>query len=258
MPVLSVITVVKDDSSGLRRTLDSISQQVGLTGSEVEMIVVDGSSPSLESFVVDAGLAWVKYAWQQPQGIFNAMNFGISQAQGNYLYFLNAGDTLFDQDVLSRVIAILTAEEPMWLFGRVCFTSVTGRELSEPQWGYRAEHERLFARGLFPSHQGTIMQRGVVESLGGFDETYRITSDYHLMLKMSNLAEPTVISFPIARFQQGGASTQHWRDAILEFHRARISVYKPKGVVRVREWIDTGNVLTRTTLVRLLGRFKRG
>ena len=248
MPILSVITVVKDDPTGLRNTLDSISQQERVDPTQLQFVVIDGSSPSLEDLVTDSGLPNVSYIWQKPQGIFSAMNFGVSHAQGDYVLFLNAGDTLFDTQVLSQLIVFLKSSSPIWAYGRVHFTSTSGQDLTEPPWSYDAERSRLFARGLFPSHQGTVMRLDLIKSLGGFDETYQITSDYHLMLRASNQSQPEFIPFPIAHFQQGGASTQNWRTAIAEFHRARTSVFEPRGIKRLQEWTDTAVGFAKTSL----------
>ena len=239
MCILSVITVVKDDPLGLRHTLDSVSKQEWIDATQIQFIVIDGSSPSLEDLVAESGIANVSYSWQQPEGIFSAMNLGISRAQGDYILFLNAGDTLFDTQVLSQLTNFLKSNAPTWAYGRVHFTSPSGKDLHEPSWSYAAERSRLFARGLFPSHQGTVMRLSLIESLGGFDETYQITSDYHLMLKASKASQPKLIPFPIAHFQQGGASTQNWRRAVSEFHQARTSVFGPRGSRRLLEWTDT-------------------
>jgi glycosyltransferase involved in cell wall biosynthesis len=239
VPFLSVITVVKDDPLGLRHTLNSMLEQQRIDSDHIQFVVIDGSSPALEDVLTDSGITNFSYFWQKPEGIFSAMNFGLSQAHGDYVLFLNAGDTLFDSDVLSHLVDFLQSSAPNWAYGRVIFTSSNGKDLTEPSWSYAAERSQLFSRGLFPSHQGTVMRRNLIQSLGGFDETYRITSDYHLMLKASKDSKPGLIPFPIAHFQQGGASTQNWRTAVGEFHRARVSVFEPRGVQQLQEWTNT-------------------
>ncbi len=254
MPILSVITVVKDDPLGLRHTLNSMLEQQRIDPTHIQFVVIDGSSPAMEDVVTNSGIANFSYFWQKPEGIFSAMNFGISQAQGDYVLFLNAGDTLFDSDALSQLIDFLQSKAPTWAYGRVNFTSSTGKDLVEPSWSYAVERSQLFARGLFPSHQGTVMRLNLIKSLGGFDETYRITSDYHLMLKASKESEPEFISFPLAHFQQGGASSQNWRTAVAEFHRARVSVFKPRGIKQLQEWSNTGIGFVTSSLAHV----KRG
>ena len=230
-----------------------MTEQQRIDPAQIQFLVIDGSSPTMEEILTNSGIADVSYFWQKPEGIFSAMNFGLSQARGDYVFFLNAGDTFFNSEVLSRLIEFLQSSAPNWAFGRVNFTSSTGKDLTEPSWSYAAERSQLFARGLFPSHQGTVMRRNLIQSLGGFDETYQITSDYHLMLKASKDSEPGFIPFPIAHFQQGGASTQNWRKAVGEFHRARVSVFEPHGVEQLQEWTNTAIGFVTTSLANVKG-----
>ena len=258
MPILSVITVVKDDATSLRRTLNSLITQdnTALHFSNWELVIVDGSNPSLESELSFGPKN--RYFWQQPAGIYSAMNYGVSQARGDYLLFINAGDTLATNETLEKLISLLTDKSPEWAFGRVLFSSDSGRELNEPDWDYEVEARRLFARGLFPSHQGTLIKRDLMNSLNGFDSSYQITSDYHLMLRTSLVAHPLVLDFPLANFQQGGASTQNWRTASREFHRARVEVFNPGGLAKIREWSDSAVGFVKTGLGHAVSRVHRG
>ena len=91
-PWLSIVTVVKDDQNGMHRTLKSLEEQ-DLHGTQY--IVVDSSEASedLPTLFKNIPLK-ADYFWQQASGIYPAMNFGLSQALGRYVYFLNAGDEL--------------------------------------------------------------------------------------------------------------------------------------------------------------------
>lgn len=252
-----MVTVVKGDPIGLKHTLDSVCSQSANPDSW-EVVVIDGSIPHLETVARTVPSDQLVYSWEPPTGIYPAMNKAVSVARGDYVLFLNAGDTFCDDHVVENVLTSIVATSPAWLFGRVLFTSEAGQELIEPDWDYEGEASKLFARGLFPSHQGTIMRRDLIESLGGFDTSFAITADYHLMLKAHRMARPVVLNFTIARFQQGGLSSVSWKQAIKEFHRARIQVFQPTGFDRLRELAETGNQFTRQALVRVVRRSSRG
>lgn len=260
MTILSVITVVKGDPIGLRRTLESVhgQEQIKPGPHSWELVVVDGSTPSLEGVALSEEMTQLRYFWQEPAGIYAAMNFGVNKALGNYLLFLNAGDTLANPSVLGTLVERLESQSPAWAFGRVHFTSENGRVLVERDWNYDTEAEHLFARGVFPSHQGTVMQRDLITQLGGFDQSYSIVSDYQLMLRAHNQSKPLELGFEIAQFQQGGASTIQWRTAIGEFHRARVDVFQPHGLARIREWSDTARQYVATGLGQIMKDFRRG
>jgi glycosyltransferase involved in cell wall biosynthesis len=253
VPTISIVTVVKDDAAGLQRTLASIASQ---GESDAELIVVDGSTTSLP---LDQALSIpVHVISEPPTGIYPAMNRGLFAAQGRYTYFLNAGDVLADSRVLDRMITGLReADFPLWAFGAVRFYNASGELLTEPDWSYPAERKRLFARGRFPAHQGFISQTETMRTLNGFDTSYRITADYAMMLELSRIADPIRWNWPIAEFRQGGASTQHWRQALREFHRARVTVFEPSGFARLREQTDTAVHSVHVTGAHLIASMRR-
>lgn len=246
MPALSIITVVKDDPAGLERTLASVRIQ---GPADAELILIDGSARPIDENLATPFSCRVIH--EPPTGIYAAMNTGLAQATGRYVYFLNAGDTFADDRVLTRITEGLDeANSPVWAFGAVRFTDSRGRELRERPWDYQEERAHQFARGVFPAHQGVVAQSLTARELGGFDTRYRIAADYALMLRLSQRADPIRWRWSIAEFQQGGASTQHWWLAQREFHRARRDILRPRGLSRLREEMHTA----RTSVDALVGR----
>lgn len=253
MPGLSIITVVKDDPEGLQGTLTSIDAQGEV---DAEVVIVDGSSNALENVTLSS-LPW-RIVRQSPRGIYPAMNAGLENAGAQYVYFLNAGDTFSAKDTLKHILSGLhDAPGLSWAFGAVEFFDMNGNPLPEPAWSYEVERRRLFARGLFPAHQGVVARTDVLRELGGFDESYTVAADYKLMLQLSICAAPIRWDWPIARFQQGGTSTQRWWTAIREFHRARSEVFQVAGQRRVVERFDTARHSTRSFAARAIGSIRR-
>ena len=77
-----MVTVVKNDSAGLEKTIRSLVEQVDLSG--VEYLVIDSSvnSSAVETTVSDSLISGARLSWCQPQGIYSAMNIGLSLARG--------------------------------------------------------------------------------------------------------------------------------------------------------------------------------
>lgn len=233
-PWLTVVTVVRDDETGLQATMESLREQ-DLEG--VEVLVVDSSADRSAAPVLADGVARVM--WVEPEGIYPAMNVGLENAVGDYVHYLNAGDTLHASEVLARLRALVASTAPVWLFGPVEIVGADGSRVITPPWDYDRERAVLFSRGLFPPHQGTVAQRSALSAIGGFDTTYRIAADYAAFLRLSLLADPAQTDVVIATFTEGGASTQHWQDSFREFHRARQEILRPSGVDALREHYET-------------------
>ena len=102
----TVITVCYNASATIRETIASV---LGQTYPELEYIVVDGKSTDGTVEVLESiGDARMTFISEKDTGIYNAMNKGLNMASGDYLIFLGADDTFFDQGVLERVAAKLT------------------------------------------------------------------------------------------------------------------------------------------------------
>ena len=98
---LSIITICLNNLEELQRTVDSVREQ---TYTDFEYIVIDGgSTDGCKEYIarnprVDLWLS------EPDTGIYNAMNKGVGMARGDYFLFLNSGDTLFNPDVLARIV----------------------------------------------------------------------------------------------------------------------------------------------------------
>lgn len=250
-PWLSIITVVKDAVGDLVATVDSIVEQ---SGTGVELVVIDSSS---DRDTVPAALSrysslQVTYAWTPPSGIYPAMNEGLRLASGDYVYYLNAGDTLLEKDSLASVHMALQETEPEWLFADVQMLDDRGRAITTPDWDYDEESAHCFSRGHFPCHQGTFARRESLQSLGGFDTSYEIVADYAMFLCLSLRSRPGRVRRPIAAFAPGGVSTIRWRQAAREFHRARREILRPSGARALRERWETWRLMAATGTYRAL------
>jgi glycosyltransferase involved in cell wall biosynthesis len=231
--VISVITVVMDDPAGFAETLESLEEQ---SLPQFNWVVVDSSTDptSIPALLSQSQLS-VDYEWVKPEGIYPAMNHGASRSDGKYLYFLNAGDTLFDSMTLAQVTNAVSETLPTWAFGGVNFWDQNGQQLKEPNWDYSVEHRHRFTRGRFPAHQSVFVRSDVFEELGNFDTAFTIAADYHMICRLSQIQDPLALGFKVAHFTQGGASTLSWRLAQTEFRQARTSVFPLNLAGRLEE-----------------------
>lgn len=217
-PLVTIVTIVKDDPFALERTARSLSDD---PPNDVEWLVVDSSTDVAR---VDSILSLSKWEttrlWTKPAGVYNAMNVGLHESHGEYIWFLNAGDTLYSRDSLESAMAALTSR-PVWAFGQVEFVDVYGRVSRPAPFDYEDEKRRWFARGRFPPHQGMICSTQILRELGGFNEVYEIAADYEVMLRLSQVGSPSVSEQTWAVFYEGGLSSREWRRALREFHQAR-------------------------------------
>ncbi len=236
-PWLTIVTVVKDDPEGFDRTLTSVASQ-DLSG--VEYLVVDSSADrgAVPGMLASTSVTGT-ITWTEPRGIYPAMNTGLELAAGDYVHFLNAGDQLASDRVLAQLRELVNAQAPEWLYGDVEIVGTDGSVVVTPPWDYEAERATAFSRGRFPAHQGTVAKTSVLRAVGGFDTSYRIVADYAAFLRLTRECAPARADLVIARFHEGGVSTNRWAASLREFHRARREILRPTGAAARRERLES-------------------
>lgn len=208
---ISVITITYNDVSGLIATIESLVNQSYL---EVEHIIVDGKSKDntivvikdYETKINELGLnISLKWISEPDTGIYNAMNKGVKMSSGEYLLFLNSGDTLANNDVIKDLQTDeLNADV---VIGRI---NVVNSENIVVNKDYTITKPltlfTFYLRGI--PHQGTLIRRTLqLENL--YDESYRINSDFKFFLKVLILENRTIqyIEHTIANYDNTGISS---------------------------------------------------
>jgi putative colanic acid biosynthesis glycosyltransferase len=198
--LFTIVTVVLNDRDGLQRTHKSLTAQ---TCRDFDWIVVDGGSHDgtpeyLLSYQHD--LAW--WCSAPDRGLYDAMNIGLTKAEGDYLMFLNAGDTLPEPGTLERIARrICQGERPDFIYGDALERGVGDRLLTK--W---ARSHRFKWYGMFTHHQAMVYRRTSVEGQR-FDLTWEIGADYAFTLDtLSKRVRVARVDAPLVLFEGGGRS----------------------------------------------------
>ena len=217
--MISVITVVKDDASGLALTFESLKQQ---SLSEWELILV--ASPSKDKTMniaesISLNDRRVNLQIQEAQGIYEAMNLGLTQVKGSYIWFMNAGDTFASNDVLEHALmTILQTGTSLVIGGYKLSNDTRGRSFR-----FRSKKiSRLrFAFNLRMSHQSMIFKTDAFEKIGDFNLKFRLASDFDFILKYMNVNTARTTDKIYSIFRPGGAADQNIEQVHREKHISR-------------------------------------
>lgn len=189
-PLLSIITVCRNDAKRLKMTIDSLSGFYN--DPRFEHIVVDGESTDETDALIRPLLhkANFKFYSEQDSGIYDAMNRGVMYSQGLLLLFLNCGDTLIaSPGDLSACLCRLVARDGMVDLDIACFpVQQIGAK------GARTLVPTVLTQDKMPvSHQGMIFSRRFVHQ-NQYQISYRIAGDFDLYLRAGHVgvfANPT-------------------------------------------------------------------
>ena len=218
---LSVITITRNNLSGLQKTLASVAAQSAREN--FEFIVIDGaSSDGTKEFLTAHKEEIDFFISEADSGIYNAMNKGILHAHGAYCIFMNSGDTFADPEVVRDMLPHLDKEYAM-VFG--VGLDAAGKEHSA------IPHVKLrhFWGVSFP-HQASFIRRDLFEKYGLYREEYRCASDIFFFYEMIFVRKIPykVTSRIVARNEEAGISgtatgRKEWRHYALHhmnfFHR---------------------------------------
>jgi glycosyltransferase involved in cell wall biosynthesis len=126
---ISVITINFNNCKGLNKTYDSLRIQFDLK-SRVEWIVVDGNSTDGSiDFLNSISSEIDKLIVESDKGIYDAMNKGLSAATGEYVWFMNSGDSFYNDLSVDRVCNAIERSNADIIFGDTMFVSESGKNI---------------------------------------------------------------------------------------------------------------------------------
>ena len=197
---VSIITINLNNKEGLEKTIKSVICQTFF--SEVEYIIIDGGSTDgsvelIESY--DKYLAhWIS---EKDNGIYNAMNKGVTFASGEYCLFLNSGDFLHSNDVIEKIIPDLSKDI---VYGDL---NVWDGETSFIKRYTRFLPKRYFRYDTLP-HPSTFIKTSIIK-MNPYNTTYKIISDWIFFFENIVYFGKTYkhIELVVSDFKLGGISS---------------------------------------------------
>lgn len=204
MSKVSIITINYNNAVGLEKTLSSVTDQ---NFSDFEYIVIDGGSIDSSVDIINKYSEKIDYWISEPDtGVYNAMNKGIRQAKGEYLLFINSGDTLYKNDVLSKVFEYKPQHD--LVYGDLHRTFPNGDTDIVIMPEYVGINQMMQATLTHPT---TFIKRELFDKYGLYREDLKIVSDWAFFLKIIVFANTSRIHLPmvIASFDMDGLSSRN-------------------------------------------------
>ncbi len=259
-PLVSIITVNRNNADGLRKTLTTSAAQ---SFDGFEHIVIDGASSDGSQAVVrefEHNLAF--FSSEPDSGIYNAMNKGIARAKGQYLLFLNSGDHFKDSAALKGAASHLGREQLVYFDLEMVDAEGLSRRQTYPDlldFGF-------FVRQSLP-HPATFIDINVFAQHGPYDESLRIVSDWKAFMvwvckhNCSYKHVPQILTV----FYLDGLSSRPDSAPIWQVERERVirhtfpafydSYLEGRGALQTLKDLRNNTVLRCLQKVRLLARF---
>lgn len=172
-PLISIITVVKNDEKKILKTINSVFNQ---TFKNFEYIVIDGLSSDRTMDILKKNEKKIHYLISgNDKNLWDAMNKGILLSSGKIIGIINSGD-IFYKNTLKTVQNYFKEGSLDYLFGPVKKDRVL----------FRYEPEKIFYRfNIYPSHStGFFVTKKTQKKVGLYDINYNFGSDYDFFYKL--------------------------------------------------------------------------
>lgn len=216
-PLISIITVVLNGAKHIENTIKSILCQ---DYNNYEFIIIDGCSSDETLDIVRKYEHGIDYWTSEPDnGIYDAMNKGINLSSGEWVYFLNCGDTFVNKYVLREIGKELSNSKYSVLVGRVY--AISGNKVASvfPTRFPTGLSARTFFKTHF-CHQAIFVKKALYANFDGFSQRYRFFSDFYTILSIIRYEGGySSVERVVANFNLEGFSS-NWKYAIEIFRES--------------------------------------
>ncbi|WP_440680319.1 glycosyltransferase family 2 protein [Candidatus Pelagibacter sp. HIMB1517] len=210
MVKFSIITCCLNSQETIVKCIDSVKKQ---NFKDYEHIIVDGGSTDKTlSKIKKNKYSRLKLFVHKKKGIYQAFNFGLKKSSGNIVHFLNSDDFYSSNNILKKVYLIFLNENKLDIgFFGVEF-------LRHGMLGLRRKYDSVGFRkyylyfGIMPPHTGAFIKKKIFSKIGYFDLSYKIASDFDLILKIFKNKSINYRFFKkvVVKMKPGGASNKYF------------------------------------------------
>lgn len=178
----SIITATYNSEKYIQSCFDSIINQ---TYQNIEHILIDGLSS-------DTTLQKIKNHKHQPDifisekdsGIYDALNKGISKANGEIIGILHSDDFYSSEDILSEVARVFISNPEVDLvYGDLEYVSRIDHKKVIRKWKSRKFEKKLLKIGWLPPHPTIFFKKSSFNQNKIFDLNFKISADYMFILQ---------------------------------------------------------------------------
>lgn len=207
LPLVTVITVVYNAEKFIEQTIKSIIQQ---TYQNIEYIIIDGHSTDNTLSIIKLYESNIDcLISENDNGIYDAMNKGLNLSSGEFILFLNASDTLF-QDSIEKSIRTLMHTKKDFSYGSV-FVSKNGRIINTIKLPSESDCLSIANTGMPFPHVASLARKSIFQAIGHFNTSFKLIADqdWYLRALKAGFSGVKIEGAPLGIIETGGASDSY-------------------------------------------------
>ncbi len=212
---LSIITITYNAEQYLERTIQSIANQ---SVQDFEYLIIDGKSKDRTLQIAEKYKNRVNELISEPdKGLYDAMNKGLKNAKGDFVWFMNAGDEINDKDAVKRIFQSVTSNTDV-LYGDTFFVDNDGnvqglRSEITPHCLPKDLKWQDMKLGMLVCHQAFIARKSIVP----FYMEDNLSADVDWEIACLKRAKGVkYLDFVVAKYLIGGISNKQLKRSLLD------------------------------------------
>ena len=208
---VSIITALRNEAATIEATIKSVTEQ---SHADIDYIVIDGKSTDGSAEIIARHAATdprIRVVSEEDNGVYQAINRGISLAEGEIIGTLHGNDHFSDTTVIEKVAACFEENSDIdVVFGDVHFEDKNGRVIRRYSSADFTPRQLLI--GIAPPHPSLYVRRSVFDRFGPYKEDYLIGADFDMFVRLLyvNGVKYRRLDLDMVAMSVGGLSTQFY------------------------------------------------
>jgi len=234
-PIFSIITVVYNGETTIRKTIESVLNQ---EKNIYEYLIIDGKSQDRTLSIINDYKDEVDLiVSERDEGIYDAMNKGVKFANGEWILFMNSGDIFCDRNVLENIKSGLNDS------AEIVYGDTFSIIANKIYYIKASPLNNLIKKGMPFCHQSVFVKKKLLLETK-FNTNYKILGDFdffrkmyvdnvsfqHIPIPVSIFDNEGGLSFrsPLISFKEKNIITKGERSKVLYFTKLYLLILKSK------------------------------
>lgn len=211
---VSIITITYNSEPTLKDTIESVINQ---TYKNIEYILIDGgSTDETLSIIKSYGNKISRLISEKDNGLYDALNKGISLATGDVIGILHSDDFYTNNHVIQHIVSSFSNSPVDAVYADLYYVDKINTNQIHRKWKAGIYKEAMFLNGWMPPHPTFFVKRSIYETCGNFNLNLTSSSDYELMLRFIHKHKIKLAYLPefIIKMRIGGKSNVTFKNRI--------------------------------------------
>lgn len=230
---ISIITIVYNRQHCISNCIESVLSQ---SYDNVEYIVIDGGSTDGTQKVIEEYKDKIAhYVSEKDEGIFDALNKGISKATGDIIGILNSDDFFYNSETLGKIAQAFESSGADLVYAKGMFVDQENLQKVRRVYPSKPFRKHFLSFGWIPLHTTIFVRNEVFKLYGNYNPGYTIASDYEISVRWfkNDKIKKSFLDEWVVKMRLGGLSTS-----------ANLQLKKSREDLRIIRLYNLGGLFT--------------